>query len=119
MHPGGGIADWCEQAELWSSASGGDSPLASQSRHTTTTRRLPVNDGLLEISLNPLEHGPIGNGTECPDSRGAVEILLAGHVLHETAGDNDDIIGNVSHLLDGEVDHSAKLNIATLEKLRR
>ena len=101
---------------------------------STGDGRVTVHNGLLHVTLNGLDHTGlqlemvvtttsihvrhyeyamymctyIGDGAESSNGRGSVLVLLSCHVLRQTAGDDDDIIGNLGHLLDGEVDEPTK-----------
>ncbi len=49
--------------------------------------------------------------------RSTVVVFLAGHVLCERTGHDDDVIGNVSHLFDEQVDHATNHGVFGLEEL--
>jgi len=55
---------------------------------------------------------------ESPYGTGSILVLLPCHVLGQTAGHYDDVIGYLGHLLDGKVDQSPQSDITRLEELR-
>ena len=85
-------------------------------RGTRHARRL-VHYRLLHVALNALQHGVVGDAAEGADGRSAVRVLLARHVLGERAGDDDDVVGDVGHLLDAQVEHAAEEHVLGLEQL--
>jgi hypothetical protein len=61
----------------------------------------------------------INNATQRTNGIGAVDNIAAyGRVLHDAAGDHDDILGGVGQLLDDQIDHLAERGIFVLEQLR-
>ena len=105
---------------------------------------VPVNDGLLHVSLNRLntkimktasnkvtfafilkqsvpvyhlKHHRVSNGAEGSDGGGPVAILLARHVLGQAGGHDDHILGDVAQLLDAEVDQPPEHRVPGLEQL--
>jgi hypothetical protein len=85
----------------------------SSARHT---RRL-VNNGLLHVSFNTLEHSVVGDSAKSPDGWPSVQILFARHVFGERAGHNDHVIGYCSHFFDTQVEHASEENVFGLEQL--
>ena len=55
-----------------------------------------------------LQHGSIGDGTECPDGRGPIQVFLARHVLGQRRRDDDDVFGDGRQALDAQVNHAAQ-----------
>ena len=59
----------------------------------------------------------VSDGDEGSNGRCSILVLLPGHVLRQTARDDDDIISNLGHLLDGEVDESTEGQVLRLKQL--
>lgn len=61
----------------------------------------------------------IDNPAEGADGVGSIDGLgAAASVLHDGAGDHDNVLGGVGELLDDQVDHLAEAGILVLEQLR-
>lgn len=59
----------------------------------------------------------VDDAAQCPDGAGPVLVLLASHVLGEAAGHDDDVVGNLGHLLDGQVHQPPQGHVFGLEEL--
>ena len=66
-----------------------------------------VDDGLLHVSLDGLQHHGVSDGAKGTDGCRPVVVLLASHVLGERGGDDDDILGNIGQLLNTKVHQPA------------
>lgn len=62
-------------------------------------------------------HTHISDGGESSNGRCSVLVLLPSHVLCQAARDDDDIIGNLGHLLYGEIDQTTEGQVLRLEQL--
>lgn len=77
-----------------------------------------VDNGRLDVALDSLDGGSVDNATQSTDGVGTVyDVASDSSVLHDTAGDHDDVLGGVGELLDDQVDHLAKGSIFVLEQL--
>lgn len=88
-------------------------------RHQSSRRdgRRLVHNGSLDIPLNCLHGGSIYDAAESSNSIGAVDDITShGSILHNGAGNHDDIFGGVGKLLDDQVDHLAQRGILVLEQ---
>lgn len=77
-----------------------------------------VDNGRLDVALNGLDGGSVDDATQSTDGVGTVyDVASDSSVLHDTAGDHDDVLGGVGELLDDQVDHLAEGSIFVLEQL--
>ena len=78
-----------------------------------------VDDGLLHVAFDGTQHGGIDDAGQDAEGVGTVQIDVAGHVLGEGGGDNDDIVGvaGLGNLLDEQIDHTAEAGIVGHEQL--
>ena len=78
----------------------------------------------IAVKLGPPQTGGegisyINNATQGADGIGAVDgVGAAAGILHDGAGDHDDVLGGAGELLDDEVNHLAQAGILVLEELR-
>lgn len=81
------------------------------------TRR--IHNGLLDVALNGAEHGGVDDAHEDAQRVAAVEVYVAGHVLGEAGGDDDDVVGvaGLGDVLDEEVDHAPQRRVVAHEEL--
>ena len=81
-------------------------------------RRSLVDNGCLDVAFNGLDSGSVDDATKSTDGVGTVyDITSDSRVLHDTAGDHNNILGGVGKLLDDQVDHLAEGGIFVLEQL--
>lgn len=77
-----------------------------------------VDDGRLDVALNGLDSGSVDDTTQSSDGVGTVyDVASDSRILHDTAGNHNDILGGVGKLLDDQVDHLAEGGIFVLEQL--
>ena len=50
----------------------------------------------------------VSDPAQCPDRRSTELVLFAGHILGQTAGNNDHILRDIGHLLDAQINHAAE-----------
>ena len=76
-----------------------------------------VHHSLLQVPLDLRQQARVGDRRQDPDGVCAVEVDGRVHVLHQAAGDDDDLVRAGAHVLDDEVDHAAQGRVPGLEEL--
>mmetsp|Transcript_8329 Transcript_8329/g.22215 ORF Transcript_8329/g.22215 Transcript_8329/m.22215 type:complete len:222 (-) Transcript_8329:65-730(-) len=76
-----------------------------------------VHDGLLQVALNLHQELAVDDFAQHPHGVGAVQVGLAVHVLHQRAGDDDDLVRGGADVLDAQVHHSAQVRVLALKQL--
>jgi hypothetical protein len=77
-----------------------------------------VDNGRLDVALDGLDGRGVNDAAQGSDGIGAVDDVAAdSSVLHDAAGDHDDILSRVGELLDDQIDHLTEGGILVLEQL--
>lgn len=86
---------------------------------STADRRVLVDDGLLDVSLNLLEHVAIQDSGEDTDGIASEHICVAVEVLQQCGDDNNDFFsrGLFSDILEEQIGHTTEVEILALEQL--
>ncbi len=99
-------------------AAAGRGQMEAGNQSSRRNRGRAIDDGLLHVALDRLQHGGVGDGAQGPDGGGSIGVLLARHILGQRRGHDDDVLGNGRQAFDAKIDHASKDRIAGLKQLR-